>query len=123
MQFFAHGGIQLHTFASYAFPCQTSFCQTAPLLSSVARQQNLTEYWQEGSTSTAISPTSAADIVDQHNKIGVINFRATLVRSVNSVQFNLIKIILVSQLVGFSIYTRHINGDKIQKLKVNKEVC
>ena len=38
VQFFPHGGIQLHTFVSYALPCQTPFCQTAPMLSSVARQ-------------------------------------------------------------------------------------
>jgi len=74
VQFFPHGGIQLHTFASYALPCPMPFCQTAPLLSSVAQQQNLMEYWWEGSTSTAISPASASDIVGQHNKIGVINF-------------------------------------------------
>jgi len=74
-----YGGIQLHSFVSYALPCQTPFCQTAPLLSSVARQQNFTEYCREGSTSTAIAPTSASDVVGQHNKIGVINFRATLV--------------------------------------------
>jgi len=42
--FFPHRGIQLHTFASYALPCQTPFCQTAPPLSSVAWQQNITEY-------------------------------------------------------------------------------
>ena len=78
VQVFLHGGIQLHAFASYALPCQMPFCQSAPLLSSVALQQNLTEYWQEGSSSTAISPTSASDVVGQHNEIGVINFRATL---------------------------------------------
>jgi len=63
--FFRHGGIQLHTFASYALPCQTPFCQNAPQLSSVARQQDLTEYWRECSTSTAISPnlTSWANII------------------------------------------------------------
>ena len=72
--FFPHGGIQLLTFASYALPCQT-----ASLLSFVARQQNLTEYWREGSTSTAISPTSASDVRGQHNKTGGINFGATLV--------------------------------------------
>ena len=77
--FFPHGGIQLHTFASCTLPCQTPFCQTAPLLSSVARQENLKEYWREGSSSTDISPTSASDVVGQHNKIGVINFGATLV--------------------------------------------
>jgi len=39
------------------------------------------EYWREDSTSTAISPTSASDIVGQHNKIGGINFGVTLVVS------------------------------------------
>ena len=74
--FFPHGGIQLHTFASQALPCQTPFCQTAPLLS---RQQNLTEYWREGSAFTAIPPTSASDVVGQHNKVGGITFGAVLV--------------------------------------------
>jgi len=37
------------------------------------------EYWQEGSTSTAVSTTLASDIVGQHNKIGGINFGAALV--------------------------------------------
>jgi len=45
------------------------FCQTAPLLPSVAQQQNVMEYCWEGSASTAISPTSASDVVGQHNKI------------------------------------------------------
>jgi hypothetical protein len=71
--------MQLRTFASYALPCQTPFCQIDPLLSSVARQQNLTEFWREVSTSTAISPTPASDVVGQHNKIGGINFGATFV--------------------------------------------
>ena len=43
--FFPHGGIQLHTFASSAPPCQMLFCQTAPLLPSVTQQQNVIEYW------------------------------------------------------------------------------
>ena len=34
-------------------------CQTAPLLPSVTQQLHVMEYWQEGSTSTAILPTSA----------------------------------------------------------------
>jgi len=38
------------------------FYQTAPLLPSVTRQQHTVEYWQEGSTSTAIPPASAYDI-------------------------------------------------------------
>ena len=42
---FPCGGIQFHTFASSALSCQRPFCQTAPLLLSVALQQNGTEYW------------------------------------------------------------------------------
>jgi len=75
--FFPHGGIQFYTFTSYALPCQTPFCQTAPLLPSVTWQQNVREYWWEDSDSTAIPPTSASDIVGQHNKIGDITFGAT----------------------------------------------
>jgi hypothetical protein len=33
-----------HAFASYALPFQTPLFQTAPLLSSVTRQQNLMEF-------------------------------------------------------------------------------
>jgi len=51
-------------------------CQTAPLLPSVTWQQNVMEYWWEGSTSTAIQPTSTSDVVCQNNKIGGITFRA-----------------------------------------------
>jgi len=36
--FFPHEGIQLYTFSSYTLPCQTPFCQTTPLLLSVAWQ-------------------------------------------------------------------------------------
>ena len=39
----------------------------------------LTEYWREGSTSTAISTIFASDVVSQHNKIGGINFGTALV--------------------------------------------
>jgi hypothetical protein len=77
--FFPHGGIQLHTFASYALPCQVSFCQTASQLSSAAWQQNLMECWREGSTSTATSPTSAPDVVGKRSKVGGIDFGATLI--------------------------------------------
>ena len=40
VQFFPHGGIQFHASASYALPYQTPFCQTAPLMHSVAWQLN-----------------------------------------------------------------------------------
>ena len=77
--FFPHGRIQWHTFVSYALPCQTPFCQTAPLLPSVTWQQHVTQYLWEGPTSTAIAPTFLLDIVGTHNKIGSITFGATLV--------------------------------------------
>ena len=38
-------GIQWHTFDIHSY--QAPFCQTAPLLPLVTRQQNATEYWQE----------------------------------------------------------------------------
>lgn len=37
------------------------------------------ECWQEGSTSTGTQPTSASDVMDQHNKIGGITFGAALI--------------------------------------------
>jgi len=58
VQFFLHRGITLHTFSSYALPCQTPFCQTVLLLQSVIWQPNVMEYWWEGSTSTATPPMS-----------------------------------------------------------------
>jgi hypothetical protein len=58
---------QRFAFASYALPCQKLIFQTVPLLSSVAQQQSLTEYWWEGVASTAMSPISASDVVGQHN--------------------------------------------------------
>jgi len=58
---------------------QTVFCHTAPLLLSIKQQQNVTEYWWEDSTSTAIPPISSFDIVGQLNKIGGTTFRAALV--------------------------------------------
>jgi len=49
-----------------------------PLLLSVAQQQNIREYWWEGSTSTIITPTCAPDTVGQYNKIRSIAFEAAL---------------------------------------------
>ena len=79
MPFFPPGGIQWHACASYMLPCQTSFCQTSPLLSSVTQQQHEMEYWWEVSVSIAIPPRSTSDIVDQHHKIGDITFGAALI--------------------------------------------
>ena len=74
MQFILHGEIQWCPFSSYTLPCQTPFCQTFPLLPSVAQQQNVMKYWWEDSIPTAIPPTSASDFVSQHNEIGGIAF-------------------------------------------------
>jgi len=72
--FFLHGGVEFHAFTPYTLPCQKLFCQTAPLLPSVAWQQHVMEFWWEGSTSTAIPPPSASAVVGQHNRLGDITF-------------------------------------------------
>ena len=51
-----------HLYSS-ALPHQMPFCKTAPLLPSVMQQQNVKEYWWEGSTFAATSPTSTSDII------------------------------------------------------------
>ena len=66
-------------------PCQTPFCQTAPLLPSVTWQQNVTGYWWKGSTSTAIPPTSTSDIVSQRNKTRGITLGAFVVCNIVNV--------------------------------------
>ena len=53
-------------------------CQTAPLLPSVTWKQNVTNWWED-STSTVVSPTFAYHIVGQQNKIEDVTFRAILV--------------------------------------------
>lgn len=73
--FFPCRGIQQQPFASYVLPCQTSFCQTAPLLPSVTWQWNVMWYWWDNSTSTAIPATSTSNVVGKHDKIGSITFR------------------------------------------------
>ena len=58
--------------SSYTLSCQKPFCQTSPLLPSVIWQQDMMEYCWESSTSTTIPPTSAPDIMHDHNVIGNI---------------------------------------------------
>ena len=58
------------------------FCQTAPLLPSVTWQENVMKYWQEGSATTAVPPTSTSDIMGLYNKIQGIVFRTDLVYGV-----------------------------------------
>jgi len=72
------------TFSSYTLPCQT-----APLLPSVSWQQNVMEYWWEGSTSTTSNATaipliSSSDVVGQHDKIGGVIFGLALITSVTN---------------------------------------
>jgi len=70
--FFPRGGIQCHTFASFALPCWAPLCQSAPLLPSAKWQQNVMKYRCEASASTVIPPTSTSNGVDQHYKTGGI---------------------------------------------------
>ena len=49
------------------------------LLSSVAWEANLMEYWQEGSPSTAIPLRHASDVRSHHNKIGHVTFGVAFV--------------------------------------------
>jgi len=79
--FFLHGGIWF--FASYALLWRMPFCQPACLLSHVTWQQN--EYWWKGSASTSIPTTSTSYVVGQHNEIGGVTFRASLIFAVSSV--------------------------------------
>jgi len=58
------------------------FYQTISLLPSVTRQQNVIEYWWEGSIFSAIPPASTSDSAGQQNKIGGITFGAALVNDV-----------------------------------------
>ena len=51
----------------------------APLLPSVTRQQNVTEYWWKGSASTAIPPSSASGVVGYRHKAEGITFGAALI--------------------------------------------
>jgi len=79
VEFSTHGGIQWYTCTSYTLLCQTPLCQTSPLLPSVTQQQNVMEYWREGSASTVILSTSTSDVVGQFRKIESIAFEAALV--------------------------------------------
>jgi len=61
-------------FVSFTLPCHMLLCQTAPPLPSVTWQQHGTQCWWEGSAYIAIPPTSASEVVIQHDKIGDITF-------------------------------------------------
>lgn len=69
VQFFSTWRNSIPPFFYTSFHVRLPFCQTAPLLLSVIWQQNGMEYWQKGSTSTAICQhpplTSWANIIQQ----------------------------------------------------------
>jgi len=50
------------------------------------------EYWWEGSSSTAMPPTSASDITGQLHKIGGITFRAALINEIRQKGINYLKL-------------------------------
>jgi len=50
-------------------------------------------YWWEGSTFTAIPPTSASDVIDQHNKIVGITFRAALLQVFSTIQHEILHLL------------------------------
>lgn len=61
-------------FAAYALTYQIPFCQITPLLSSALKQQNILEYWLEGST--AIGPKSVPGIMNHNRRI---TFRVAII--------------------------------------------
>jgi len=54
------------------------FCQSSPLPPSATQQQDVMEFWREGSASTANPATSTSDTVGQHNETGGITSGAAL---------------------------------------------
>ena len=87
LAFILHRGIQWHSFASCALPCQTPFWRTAPLLPSFTQQQNVMGCWWEGSASTVLLPTSTSDVMGQHRNIGGITFGTPLLAPAASVNW------------------------------------
>ena len=78
--FFLNGGIQWHTFASWAPPCQMPLCQTAPLLPSVTQQQNVTGILVgRFGLCCLFHQHLPLDVMGQQNKIGGITFRMTYI--------------------------------------------
>lgn len=68
LQFFPHGGIEFHTFTSYAIPgAIQSECPSAAICT---QQQHVIGYWWEGATSAAIPPASTFIVMGSHTKIG-----------------------------------------------------
>jgi len=76
MQYISHGGVQWHTFVSYAPPCQTLLCQRASLLSSVTQQQNI--IFMRRFNLYCYTTNICLWLMDQHSKIGGTIFGAAL---------------------------------------------
>lgn len=71
MPFFSSWGTSVSHLCYKCSSMSDPFCQTAPLLPAVTQQQHVVEYWQEGSTFTAIPPTSAFEVMGQYGRVGV----------------------------------------------------
>lgn len=78
------------------------FCQTASLLPS------LKVHWQEASTSTAIPPPTASDIMSQHNKTGGIIFRTPLIEEEINIETDLPVSALSLFLPAFPFFIKHL---------------
>jgi len=63
------------------------FCQTAPLLPSVAKQLDVAEYWWEDSASAAMAPAPTSDTVSQYRKIESITFEAALMLLLKGISY------------------------------------
>ena len=61
------------------FQVSCHFVRWSPLLLSVTWQQNVTGYWWEGSTPTALPTISPSEVMGQHNKIGDITFGTVVI--------------------------------------------
>ena len=64
----------------YTLRCHVPFCHIVPLLPSVMQQLNIMGYWWDDSTSTAIPPPSASDVLGQHSNIGGITFSTAFIK-------------------------------------------
>ena len=79
--FFQHRGVLWHTFASYSLPCQMPFCQDCPsaaICCAATKWNGILIASFKLLATTALAPTSASDVVGQHNIMGGITFRAAL---------------------------------------------
>lgn len=76
--FFSAGRNSVPHLCSMRTSCQTPLCQTAPLLPSVARQQNVTGYRWEGSALLPSHRHPPTDCAGQQSETGGVTFGAAV---------------------------------------------